>query len=59
MIDNTLNKRKYRSQKAANRTSLLITYIVLIILCLIWLVPFVWILLSSFRCEYQADGTFI
>lgn len=60
MIENTLTrKKKYRSQKAANRTSLIVTYVILIIMAIIWLVPFVWILLSSFRCEYTADGTFI
>lgn len=56
---NTISRKKYKSQKTSRRTSLIITYIILIIMSIIWLIPFVWIILSSFRCEYQADGTFI
>lgn len=51
--------KKTRSQSANARTSLILTYAVLIVLAIIWLVPLVWIVLSAFRCEYQADGTFI
>ena len=40
-------KKKYRSQKAAERSSLAASYIVLTILALIWLIPIVWIVLAS------------
>ncbi len=50
--------KKYRSQKRANAVSLALTYIILIIMALVWLIPFVWIVLSSFRCEYN-NGTFV
>lgn len=55
---NPLNQKKYRSQKKANLTSLILTYVILIVLAVVWLIPFVWIILSSFRCEYNGD-TFI
>ena len=58
MMD-TVKQKKYRSQKRVSRNSLIATYVVLIILAVIWVIPFVWILLSSLRCEYTADGTFI
>ena len=48
-----------RSQSRNRRVSLGVTYAVLIVLSVIWLVPLVWIALSAFRCEYQPDGTFI
>lgn len=51
--------KKPRSQSKTEKTSLILTYIILIVLSIIWLVPLVWIVLSAFRCEYQADGTFI
>ena len=54
----TTNKR-VRSQSRNRRVSLGVTYAVLIVLSVIWLVPLVWIALSAFRCEYQPDGTFI
>ena len=44
-------KKKYRSQKAAARTTLILTYIVLTILALIWIIPILWIVLSAFRGE--------
>ena len=50
---------KTHSQSRKERSSLILTYAILIVLSLIWLVPLVWIILSAFRVEYQADGTFI
>lgn len=55
---NPIHQKKYRSQKKANLTSLIFTYVILILMAIIWLIPFVWIVLSSFRCEYNGD-TFI
>ncbi|MBQ1877315.1 MAG: sugar ABC transporter permease [Erysipelotrichaceae bacterium] len=51
--------KKTRSQSRAQKTSLAATYLVLTVLGIIWLIPLMWIVLSAFRCEYQADGTFI
>ena len=52
-------KIKVSSQSRNRRVSLSVTYTLLIILGIIWLVPLVWIILSAFRCEYRPDGTFI
>ncbi|MBR2746403.1 MAG: sugar ABC transporter permease [Erysipelotrichaceae bacterium] len=51
--------KKTRSASRAQKTSLAVTYILLIVMGIIWLVPLIWIVLSAFRCEYQPDGTFI
>ena len=55
----TGNPVKHSSLSRNRRVSLGVTYTILIVLGLLWLVPLVWILLSAFRCEYQPDGTFI
>ena len=52
-------KKKYRSQKAAMRTSKILSYILLVILSLIWITPILWIVLSSFREEFRASGAYI
>ena len=49
---------KYRSVKASKRVSTVISYILLVILTIIWLYPILWILLHSFRSEYT-DGNFV
>ena len=41
-------KKKYRSQKAAARTSLTLSYVILTVLALIWIIPILWIILASF-----------
>ena len=46
-------KKKYRSQKAAARTSLIVTYVVLTILAVIWIIPILWIILSAFRGDVR------
>lgn len=58
-MSNNLRPKKFRSQSRSRRTSLAVTYAILVVLSIIWLIPLVWIVLSAFRCEYQADGTFI
>ncbi|MBR0207862.1 MAG: ABC transporter permease subunit [Oscillospiraceae bacterium] len=55
----TNGKKKYSSQSRNRRVSLGVTYALLIILGIIWLIPLLWIVLSAFRCEYRPDGTFI
>ena len=52
-------KQRTGSLSRNRRVSLGATYVILVILALIWLVPLVWIALSAFRCEYRPDGTFI
>lgn len=44
-------KKKYRSQKGAERSALIATYIVLTILALIWIIPILWIVLTAFRAD--------
>ena len=46
-------KKKYRSQKGAERTSLIITYVVLALLSLIWIIPILWIILTAFRGDVR------
>ena len=48
-MKNTIVKQKYRSQKASARSSLIATYVILIILSIIWIIPVLWIILSAFR----------
>ena len=55
----TPKKKRYRSQKAAMRTSKIVSYILLVILSVIWITPIVWIVISSFREEYRASGAYI
>jgi arabinogalactan oligomer/maltooligosaccharide transport system permease protein len=45
------SEKKYASYKAKQTTSNVIVYIILIIMAIIWLTPFVMIVLESFRCE--------
>lgn len=44
-------KTKYRSKKGAERASLIAIYAVLIVISIIWLIPFLLILILSFRGE--------
>ena len=46
-------KKKYRSQKGAERTSLIISYVVLGLLALIWIIPILWIILTAFRSDVK------
>ena len=55
----TTTKKRVSSQSRNRKVSLGVTYTLLIVLGIVWLVPLVWIVLSAFRCEYQPDGTFI
>ena len=52
-------RKRYRSQKAAMRTSKIISYILLVILSIIWITPILWIVLQSFREEFRASGAYI
>lgn len=55
----TMKTKKFRSQSRRRRAGLAVTYAILTVLAVIWLIPILWIFLSAFRCEYQEDGTFI
>ena len=44
-------KMKYRSKKGAERASLVAIYAVLIIISIIWLIPFLLLIILSFRGE--------
>ena len=46
-----MEKKKYRSKKVSERVTLAITYTVLIIISLIWLIPFLMLIILSFRGE--------
>ena len=42
-------QKKYASQSRNEMTSLIVSYVVLTILALIWIIPILWIVLSAFR----------
>lgn len=46
-----MEKKKFRSKKGAERASLIAIYAVLIIISLIWLIPFLMLIVLSFRGE--------
>lgn len=58
-MENTKAKR-HMGMKAKNRLIDTIVYIVLIIMVIVWLIPFIFITLESFRCEctYQVGYLF-
>ncbi|MBR0082049.1 MAG: ABC transporter permease subunit [Clostridia bacterium] len=58
-MSNILQPKKVKSQSRNRRISLGVTYAILGVMSIIWLIPLIWIVLSAFRCEYQPDGTFI
>jgi arabinogalactan oligomer/maltooligosaccharide transport system permease protein len=47
----TSGRRKYASYKAKQAVSNTVVYIILILMAIIWITPFVMIVLESFRCE--------
>ena len=51
----TYGNKKFRSQKGARITSLVISYVLLTILALIWIIPIFWIALHSFRTDFNPD----
>lgn len=50
MKNNSVEKR-HMGQKASNRISNTLIYVLLVIISVVWLIPFVFILLQSFRVE--------
>lgn len=47
-------ERKYRSKKGKEITTKIILYIVLIIISVIWIIPFIYLVLQSFATSYNA-----
>lgn len=58
MINDPYKRQKYKSQKRSKIASLSTTYVILLILSIIWIIPIFWVACSAFRTEYK-DGTFI
>ncbi|MDT8336213.1 MAG: sugar ABC transporter permease [Candidatus Izemoplasmatales bacterium] len=48
-----------KSVKASRRTSLIVSYILLVVLTIIWLYPILWIFLNSIRVEYNSSNQLI
>lgn len=48
-----------KSYKSRQRTSLIISYVVLSVLAIIWLYPILWIVLNSLRTEYNSSDQLI
>ncbi|MCR5740986.1 MAG: ABC transporter permease subunit [Gammaproteobacteria bacterium] len=51
MATQVITQKKYRSQSASARSSLIATYVALVILSLIWIIPILWIVLNAFRAD--------
>lgn len=49
----------YLNLSSSEKFSRLGAYILLIVLCIIWLYPIVWIVLNAFRTEFNPDGTMV
>lgn len=52
-------KKKFRSKSAKERTSRILIYILLTVLCIIWLIPFIYLVFQAFRGESRAMVTYI
>ena len=46
-----MEKKKFKSKKLSERISLVLTYAILIIISLVWLIPFLMLIILSFRGE--------
>jgi len=53
------SKKPTLGLKAKKRIGVISTYVVLTILSIIWIIPILWIILHSFREEYNASGDFV
>lgn len=59
MSSTAVPQKKYKSQKAAKITSLVVSYVLLTILSLIWIIPILWIVLTAFRNDVNDAGEII
>ncbi len=55
----TLSTKAPKSASASKRTSLILSYILLVVLTIIWLYPIMWIILSSIRVEYNNSNQLV
>ena len=51
MKNNQASEKRHMGQKAVNRISNTFIYVLLVIISIVWLIPFIFILLQSFRVE--------
>ena len=58
-MNNSSLPLKHKSQRTSELVSKIISYIILVILSLIWIIPILWIILSAFRTDRNADGELI
>ena len=60
MRDILTAKQKKQGHMRRNRIIVnVVVYVLLAVLCIIWLYPIVWIFLNAFRCEYNDQGQLI
>ncbi len=59
MIEEQSLPLKHRSQRKAEIVSRVLTYVILILLSIIWIIPILWIVLSAFRTDVNANGDLI
>ena len=52
-------KKKYRSKSGKERFTRILIYIFLTVLCLIWLIPFIYLVFQAFRGESRSMVTYI
>ena len=55
VVEEKKEVKKYKSVKTAKLISTIFSYVMLVILSIIWLYPILWIILNAFRVEYE-DG---
>ncbi len=55
----TLSTKAPKSASASKRTSLILSYILLVVLTIIWLYPIMWIILNSIRVEYNSSNQLV
>ena len=49
-------KKNYRSQKARENTIRITIYVILAIMCVIWLFPFIYLILQSLSAEFKVGA---
>lgn len=57
--NDAVKPKKFKSVKATERSSAILSYILLTVLTLIWLYPILWIVLNAFRTEYNDQNQLI
>ena len=50
-MEGTTKQKKMRSMKAVQRTTNAVVYVILIVISVIWLIPFVFLIMQSLRGE--------